>query len=192
MSVPTDKVIDQVLIQVKLKATNLSLDYRYLVGTAYERPKRGTGGGSSSSPCRKCNATGMVCERCHNPLSGDGLCPEGCAVGVEVCPDCGGDKGFMASLDQVGSALLATSGHRRHIETAAKSIFQALNYLERAQAALNDASTILDRGNQDAPLREERTLDHPADKGDLNRARSAQGRRAARAETSGDYSEVTG
>lgn len=142
--IPSHAVIDKVLMDVKRRATHVGLDYRWLHGTAYERPKRG-----------------------------------------------GSDR-RSSDVSDVASVVAGTVPVRRHIEEAAKAIFRALRELERAQAELNDAATLLDRGMTVEPNRDERTLDHPADRGDLARARKAQERRNARAEQSGDYSEVVG
>ena len=85
----------------------------------------------------------------------------------------------------------STAAVRSRVESAAKSVYRALADLERAQAALNDAGVLIDRGA--GPVaREEHTIPHPANRGDLERAKKAQARRQGRATKSGDWDEVSG
>ena len=77
------------------------------------------------------------------------------------------------------------------MESAAKSVYRALADLERAQAALNDAGALIDRGAGPV-VSEERALPHPADRGEVRRAEKARDRRVGRAKRSGDWSEVSG
>lgn len=90
----------------------------------------------------------------------------------------------------VSDEVAATAAVRGRIEWAARNVVDARNRLLSAVAALNDAVKLLDP----PPTidRHERSLPHPADRGDLARARDAKERREKRARLSGDWDEVTG
>ena len=70
---------------------------------------------------------------------------------------------------------------RRDVESAARELFEAYRRVEIAQARLNDAASRID---SKAPITvdpHERAIAHPADRGDVDRARKAQVRRTGRA-----------
>lgn len=101
------------------------------------------------------------------------------------------ERSSGGGTSDIADEVAATSAVRGRIEWAARNVMDARNRLLTAQAALNDASNLLDP-REAGPSVEERSLPHPADRGDLDRARKAQARRQDRAEASGDWAEVTG
>lgn len=97
----------------------------------------------------------------------------------------GGGRSDVADL------VSGTDRYRTYVETASRSVVEADNALHRAIAALNDALALLEPP-PGPEVADARLLEHPADTGDVARARAAQWRREQRARRSGDYSEVTG
>lgn len=91
----------------------------------------------------------------------------------------------------VADLALATEAQRRRLRDAARSVVEARNALGRAVADLNDAMLLLDPPPT-VEVADVRLLPHPADAGDARRAKAAQARRLARAQRTGDWSEVTG
>lgn len=97
----------------------------------------------------------------------------------------GGAKPDSADL------LASTERYRRLIRHSAREVEDARNRLQGAVSDLNDALMLLEPPpSLDGP--DVRFLEHPADSGDVRRAREAQKRRNARARRTGDWSEVTG
>jgi hypothetical protein len=72
------------------------------------------------------------------------------------------------------------SAVRRDLEQAARELFEAVRRIEIAQARLNDAASRLDQQMPVEAEQHERAIAHPADRGDVERAKKAQGRRLAR------------
>ncbi len=70
---------------------------------------------------------------------------------------------------------------RRDIESAAIELYKAFQCVEIAQARLNDAASRMDSRAVIEPEQHERAVSHPADRGDVERAKKAQTRRAGRA-----------
>ncbi|HEV8065629.1 MAG TPA: hypothetical protein VGP46_12380, partial [Acidimicrobiales bacterium] len=93
--------------------------------------------------------------------------------------------------DPVAGQAAASEKFRRKLRHALREVNEARNRLLGGQADLNDALNLLDA--DPLPLdTHERDLVHPANRGDLARAKAAQQRRLARAQSTGDYSEITG
>lgn len=79
--------------------------------------------------------------------------------------------------------------YRRLVRHAAREVVDARNRLYGAVSDLNDALRLLDP----PPMPEEtveRLLPHPADRGDVRRAKEAQKKRLQRAQRTGDWDEV--
>lgn len=100
-------------------------------------------------------------------------------------------SGGGGSSDPTGDVVAATERYRVKLRHAAREIQDARNRLLGAQADLNDALVMLEPPQSVDPV--ERSLEHPANKGDLERARKAKARREERAKTSPfGADEVTG
>lgn len=84
-----------------------------------------------------------------------------------------------------------TERFRVLLRHAARECQDARSRVLGAVADLNDALALLEPP-PGAEVADVRLLQHPADRGDLARAKAAQGRREQRAAASGDWSEVTG
>jgi hypothetical protein len=71
-------------------------------------------------------------------------------------------------------------GIRRDLEDCAKALFNQNRQIQIARARLNDAASRIDKAMPIEPEKHERAVEHPADKGDVNRAKQAQKRRLQR------------
>jgi len=91
----------------------------------------------------------------------------------------------------VADLVIATSRFRARVAGAAHSVAEARQRLQRAVADLNDAMALLEPPPT-AEVADVRCLPHPADRGDIARAREAQERRRLRAVRTGDWDEVIG
>ncbi|HEX7355289.1 MAG TPA: hypothetical protein VF288_10705 [Mycobacteriales bacterium] len=107
------------------------------------------------------------------------------------CPDCGGDGSLPSGGDPTGSTVVSTQRYRSLLRDAASDVREAKWRLAHAVQALGDALR-LQEPREGIEVADVRTLPHPADRGDLARAHAAQERRRQRAESSGDWTEVTG
>lgn len=95
------------------------------------------------------------------------------------------------SPPELDATVASTAHYRSLLRNAAKAVLSARNDMLRAEACLNDAMALLDPPPT-SEAADVRFLQHPADRGEVERARAAQGRRLARAERTGDWAEVTG
>jgi len=86
--------------------------------------------------------------------------------------------------------VAATAGYRGRLEWAARNVVDARNRLFSAVAALNDAVAMIEPPAAVEQL--ESALPHPANRGDIARAKEAQERRRARAVATGRWGEVHG
>lgn len=194
MSIPSPSQLQATLNDIDKLTEKIGPLWRWLEPNAFARAKHtGLDGGNraSSEQCRACGGIGKICDRCHSRLSGDGICPN-CATQYPVeCPECGSDGAFIASDDQVGGVVIATEAFRTKLRHAAREVLDARTRLRGALADLSDATRLIEPKDTttDQPTR---SLPHPANRGDLDRARKAQDRRQRRAHESGDWSEVTG
>lgn len=155
---------------------SLADEYRWLEPSAFSRAQRGAGDGggrTSSQRCNRCDGTG-----------------QGKSPGTR-CGECGGAGSFAITDDRVGDQVVATERYRVKLRHAVREVAEARNRLLGALADLRDAAAMLEpRAMAPDPLA--RAIPHPADRGDLARAKAAQERRLARAQRSGDWSEVVG
>jgi hypothetical protein len=95
------------------------------------------------------------------------------------------------SGDPTGDVVASTERYRVKLRHAVREVQDARNRLMGAQIDLNDALMMLEPEQSVDPV--ERSLEHPANKGDLARARKAQAKRAERAKkTPWGSEEVTG
>lgn len=73
--------------------------------------------------------------------------------------------------------------YRRHVQAAARELFETARRAQTARARLNDAAAVLERRVVGLEISDERLLPHPSDRGDLKRAQQAKARRDRRAAT---------
>lgn len=70
---------------------------------------------------------------------------------------------------------------RRYVRQSANELFQAYRKVQIAQARLNDVASVLDSRMPVVPEQLQEAITHPADRGDVERAKKAQDRRQDRA-----------
>jgi hypothetical protein len=94
----------------------------------------------------------------------------------------GGERVKTSSEPNLGDLMVGgVAAVRRDVEDAASQLFEAYRRVELAQARLNDAASRIDSKAPVTAEQHERAIAHPADRGDVERAKKAQGRRASRA-----------
>lgn len=92
----------------------------------------------------------------------------------------------------VADVVAATERFRVHLRSAGRHVRNCRNEILGALNEVRDAMPLLDTREVTPEVADVRFIPHPADRGDLARAKAAQGRRKKRAEASGDWGEVTG
>lgn len=92
----------------------------------------------------------------------------------------GGNTHEDGSPTNLSDLLASTSFVRGKITSAGICVLEAVNQIHRAMALLDEVKSAIDKGAPIQPTLHERAVEHPADKGDVRRARQAQVRRNER------------
>lgn len=176
--IPTPTTIGAYLDDVVDAVAKVRDLYRWAHPNAWAPPNHGRSRSRSASRmCSKCRGAGRVdVPRADRRVA---------------CTECGGAGAVFASTDRVGAQVVATEQFRRFIRHAAREIVDGRNRLLTAVADLNDALGLLEPPPGPA-VADVRFIPHPADAGDVQRAREAQERRRRRAEASRTWREVSG